>query len=51
MSIVNESGLYDLLLDSRKKEAKDFRRWVTKDVQKLLKIGANRQSLITPTLF
>lgn len=32
MSIVNESGLYDLLLDSRKKEAKDFRRWVTKDV-------------------
>ena len=27
--IVNESGLYDLVLDSRKPEAKRFRRWVT----------------------
>lgn len=29
---VNESGLYDLVLSSRKPEAKKFRRWVTKDV-------------------
>lgn len=30
--IVNESGLYDIVLDSRKPEAKQFRRWITKDV-------------------
>lgn len=29
---VNESGLYDLILDSRKPEAKTFRRWVTSEV-------------------
>jgi len=29
---VNESGLNDLVLDSRKPQAKIFRRWVTKDV-------------------
>lgn len=30
--IVNESGLYDLILDSRKPEAKRFRRWITAEV-------------------
>lgn len=30
--IVNESGLYDLILDSRKPEAKAFRRWITAEV-------------------
>lgn len=30
--IVNESGLWDLVLDSRKPEAKRFRRWVTSEV-------------------
>lgn len=30
--IVNESGLWDLVLDSRKPEAKRFRRWVTGEV-------------------
>lgn len=29
---VNESGLYDLILDSRKSEARAFRRWVTSEV-------------------
>jgi prophage antirepressor-like protein len=29
---VNESGLFDLILNSRKPEAKAFRRWVTRDV-------------------
>ncbi|ATW60205.1 antirepressor [Mycobacterium phage Ph8s] len=29
---VNESGLYDLILDSRKPEAKAFRRWITSEV-------------------
>lgn len=30
--VVNESGLYDLVLDSRKPEAKAFRRWITSEV-------------------
>lgn len=29
MSIVNEPGLYTLVLGSRKKEAKEFKRWIT----------------------
>jgi len=29
---VNEDGLYDVILDSRKPEAKQFRKWVTSDV-------------------
>lgn len=31
-TIINESGLYDVILDSRKPQAKAFRRWVTSDV-------------------
>lgn len=31
-AIVNESGLYDVILDSRKPQAKQFRRWVTSEV-------------------
>ena len=31
-NIVNESGLYSLILGSRKKEAKAFKRWITHDV-------------------
>lgn len=30
--IINESGLYSLVLRSDKKEAKEFKRWVTSDV-------------------
>jgi prophage antirepressor-like protein len=30
--IINESGLYSLVLKSRKEEAKRFKKWVTKDV-------------------
>jgi prophage antirepressor-like protein len=30
--ITNESGLYELIFNSRKKEALDFRRWVTSEV-------------------
>ncbi|WP_272032945.1 phage antirepressor KilAC domain-containing protein [Oceanobacillus kimchii] len=29
---INESGLYSVILKSRKQEAKDFKRWVTHDV-------------------
>ena len=32
MNIISESGLYSLVLSSRKKEAKVFKRWVTHDV-------------------
>ena len=32
MTVVSESGLYSLIFLSDKAEAKDFRRWVTKDV-------------------
>lgn len=32
MLMVNESGLYDLVLDSRKPEARKFRRWITSEV-------------------
>ncbi|SHY53096.1 phage antirepressor [Mycobacteroides abscessus] len=32
MYMVNESGLYDLILDSRKPEARRFRRWITAEV-------------------
>ena len=32
MTVINESGLYNLIFKSRKNEAKQFRRWVTHDV-------------------
>lgn len=32
VNIVSESGLYDLIFQSRKPEAAAFRRWVTKEV-------------------
>lgn len=32
LNLVNESGLYNLILGSRKPSAKDFKRWVTHEV-------------------
>lgn len=32
MSIVNEYGLYNLVLASRKREAKQFKRWITHEI-------------------
>ncbi|AGF71572.1 BRO-N domain-containing protein [Corynebacterium halotolerans] len=32
VTAVNESGLYDVVLDSRKPQAREFRRWVTSEV-------------------
>lgn len=32
MNFVNEDGLYDVILDSRKPEAKKFRKWITSEV-------------------
>lgn len=31
-TIINEDGLYDVILESRKPEAREFRKWVTRDV-------------------
>lgn len=31
-SIINEDGLYDVILESRKPEARAFRKWITSDV-------------------
>lgn len=32
MTVISESGLYSLILKSRKPEAKAFKKWVTRDV-------------------
>ena len=32
MTVVNESGLYTLILSNRKPEAKVFKRWVTSEI-------------------
>lgn len=32
LTTVNEDGLYDVILDSKKPEAKAFRKWITKEV-------------------
>ena len=32
LNLVSESGLYDLIMQSRKPEAKAFKRWVTHEV-------------------
>lgn len=31
-NFVNEDGLYDVILDSRKEEAKKFRKWITSEI-------------------
>ena len=39
-NFVNEDGLYDAILDSRKPEAKQFRKWVTSEVLPSIEHGA-----------
>ena len=42
VNIVNEYGLYNLVLGSRKPEAKNFKRWVTHEVLPAIrKLGGN----------
>lgn len=44
VSVINESGLYSLILGSRKPEAKKFKKWVTSEVLPAIrKTGAYRQ--------
>lgn len=48
MKVVNESGLYDVVFMSRKPEARDFKRWVTRDVlPSIRKTGGYGE--VTPT--
>ena len=51
MSVVNEPGLYSLVLGSRKPEAKRFKRWVTHDVLPAIrKTGAYAATSSLPVL-
>ena len=48
MALVNESGLYDVILDSRKPQAREFRRWVTSEViPSIRKTGAYGTPVMT----
>ena len=48
MTIVNESGLYNLIFQSRKPEAKAFRKWVTSEVLPTLR-KTGRYELCPPS--
>ncbi|HCN73328.1 MAG: Bro-N domain-containing protein [Pusillimonas sp.] len=51
MTIINESGLYSLVLSSRKPEAKRFKRWVTHEVLPTIrKQGYYQISSVAPTI-
>ena len=50
LNLVSESGLYDLIMQSRKPEAKAFKRWVTHDVlPSIRKTGS--YSVHQPTIY
>ena len=50
MSVVNESGLYNLVLGSRKPEAKRFKRWVTSEVLPTIRKTGSYGKLVAPTI-
>ncbi|MEY2875876.1 MAG: hypothetical protein RLZZ373_3247 [Pseudomonadota bacterium] len=45
---INESGLYSLILVSRKPEAKPFKRWVTSEVLPAIRKTGRYQQIATP---
>lgn len=45
---VNEYGLYNLILASRKKEAKDFKRWITHEVIPQIRQTGGYQKKLSP---
>lgn len=50
LNLVSESGLYELIMRSRKPEAKAFKRWVTHEVlPSIRKTGS--YSVVQPTIF
>lgn len=54
MSIINEPGLYSLVIRSRKPEAKAFRRWITHEVIPSIRkhgLYAADELLANPDLF
>ncbi len=46
LNFVNEDGLYDVILDSRKPEAKAFRKWITSEVLPSIRKHGGYLSLI-----
>ena len=44
VNFVNEDGLYDVILDSRKPEARKFRKWVTSEVLPAIRRSGQYQS-------
>ena len=54
MSVINEPGLYSLVIRSRKPEAKSFRRWITHEVIPSIckhSLYAGDELLANPDLF
>ncbi len=50
INFVNEDGLYDTILDSRKPEAKRFRKWITSEVLPSIR-KTGQYSLTTPQTY
>ena len=50
MTIVNEAGLYNVILRSDKPEAKDFKRWVTHDVLPSIRKSGSYAISTTPVM-
>ena len=48
LNLVSESGLYDLIMQSRKPEAKAFKRWVTHEVLPSIRLATNRTAFFFP---
>lgn len=50
-SIINESGLYSLVLSSRKPEAKKFKKWITSEVLPSIRKTGSYNAIQVPTTF
>ena len=48
-TLINEDGLYDVILDSRKPEAKKFRKWITSEVLPSIRKTGKYEKEITPS--
>lgn len=49
VNIINESGLYSLVLTSRKPEAKRFKKWITSEVLPAIRKTGSYSISLTPT--
>ena len=50
-NFVNEDGLFDVILSSRKPSAREFRKWITSEVLPALKAESVPESGVTPMVF